>query len=44
MNRAEAVYTQLSDVEDELNGLITCDRRVVKIQPEKMKEIVSVIK
>ena len=41
---AAAVYTQLSDVEDELNGLITCDRRVVKIQPEKMKEIVSVIK
>lgn len=26
-----AIYTQLSDVEDELNGLITYDRKVVKI-------------
>ena len=26
-----AVYTQLTDVEDELNGLITYDRRVVKL-------------
>ena len=25
-----AVYTQLSDVEDETNGLVTYDRRVVK--------------
>ena len=25
-----SVYTQLSDVEDELNGLMTYDRRVVK--------------
>ncbi len=28
-----AVYTQLSDVEEEVNGLVTYDRRVVKIQP-----------
>ena len=27
------VYTQLSDVEDEVNGLITYDRRVCKITP-----------
>lgn len=27
-----AVYTQLSDVEEEVNGLVTYDRRVVKIQ------------
>ena len=26
-----AVYTQLSDVEEEVNGLVTYDRRVVKI-------------
>ena len=32
------VYTQLSDVEDETNGLITYDRQVVKIDEEKMKE------
>lgn len=27
-----AVYTQLSDVEEEVNGLVTYDRKVVKIQ------------
>jgi hypothetical protein len=31
-----AVYTQLSDVEDEVNGLVTYDRQVVKINPEVM--------
>ncbi len=39
---AAAVYTQLSDVEDEINGLLTYDRRVVKIAPEIMQEIVNV--
>ena len=28
---AACVYTQLSDVEDEVNGLVTYDRRVVKL-------------
>ena len=37
-----AIYTQLTDVEDELNGLITYDRQVIKIQPETMKRIVGV--
>jgi hypothetical protein len=32
------IYTQLSDVEDETNGLITYDRRVVKIDEERMQE------
>jgi len=36
---AAAVYTQLSDVEDEINGLVTYDRRVVKIEPERMRQI-----
>ena len=31
------IYTQLSDVEDELNGFVTFDREVVKIYPEKIK-------
>ena len=31
------VYTQLSDVEDETNGLVTYDRRVVKVTPERIK-------
>ena len=33
------VYTQLSDVEEELNGFITFDREVVKINPSQIKKI-----
>ena len=33
------VYTEVSDVEDECNGLLTYDRRVVKIPVERMKKI-----
>ena len=39
---AAAIYTQVSDVEDELNGLITYDRQVVKIPPETVRNIVKV--
>ncbi len=34
-----AVYTQLSDVEDEVNGLLTYDRKVLKINPDVMRDI-----
>ena len=34
-----AVYTQLSDVEDETNGLVTYDRRIVKVDEEQMLAI-----
>ncbi len=34
-----SVYTQLSDVEDELNGIITYDRRVVKLPAGRMRDI-----
>ena len=34
-----AVYTQLSDIEEETNGLITYDRRVVKVNLERIKAI-----
>ena len=37
-----AVYTQISDVEDELNGLMTYDRKVVKIAPEVLRTITEV--
>ena len=37
------VYTQLTDVEDETNGLITYDRRVVKIDSDKMKTANSLL-
>ena len=38
------IYTQLSDVEDELNGFITFDREVIKVPVEKIKEINDKIK
>jgi len=34
-----AVYTQLSDVETELNGLVTYDRRVEKLPAEEVKRL-----
>src|SRR5690625_7009428 len=33
------VYTQLTDVEDEINGLITYDRKIDKISVGKLKEM-----
>ena len=33
------IYTQVSDVEEEINGLVTYDRKVVKVPVEKMREI-----
>ncbi len=33
------VYTQLSDVEAETNGLVTYDRKVVKVPPREMKAL-----
>ncbi|MFB0918742.1 MAG: glycoside hydrolase family 2 TIM barrel-domain containing protein [Clostridiaceae bacterium] len=33
------VYTQLSDVEDEVNGLVTFDRQIVKWDPSALKEL-----
>ncbi len=37
------VYTQVSDVEDETNGLVTYDRQVVKVKKEDMIEISTAI-
>ena len=34
-----SIYTQVSDVEDETNGLLSYDRRVLKVNKEKMLEI-----
>ena len=33
------VYTQLSDVEDEINGLLTYDRKIMKVLPDQLKEV-----
>ena len=34
-----AIYTQVSDVEDEINGLLTYDRKICKADPEQMQTI-----
>lgn len=34
-----AVYTQLTDVETEINGLLTYDREVLKVEPEWMRKL-----
>jgi hypothetical protein len=31
-----AIYTQVSDVEDEINGLVTYDRKVEKLDAARM--------
>ena len=38
-----AVYTQVSDVEDEINGLVTYDRKVVKLLPEVMLPVAEAL-
>ena len=38
-----AIYTQVSDVEDEINGLVTYDRKLEKIDPEKMLPVASAL-
>ncbi len=38
------VYTQVSDVEDEVNGLVTYDRKVVKADTERMLRIAAKLK
>jgi len=36
---AAAVYTQLTDVEGELNGLLTYDRKVTKVNADRVARI-----
>lgn len=38
------IYTQLSDVEDELNGFMTYDREVIKVDPKDIKDINDEVK
>lgn len=40
---AGGVYTQTTDVEGEINGLITYDREVQKLKPEELKKIGAVL-
>ena len=34
-----AIYTQVSDVEDEINGLMSYDRKITKLDPARMQAI-----
>lgn len=34
-----SIYTQISDVEDEINGLVTYDRKVLKVDADRMREL-----
>ena len=43
MGLSAAVYTQTTDVEGEVNGLMTYDRKVVKIPPEVLNAMHSVL-
>ena len=38
-----SIYTQVSDVEDEINGLLTYDRKVEKLRPEKMLPVAKAL-
>ena len=36
-----AIYTQLSDVEDEINGFYTYDRKVCKVDKNRIAEFMT---
>ena len=38
-----AIYTQVSDVEDETNGLFTFDRAVLKLRPEELSDVCAAL-
>ena len=37
------IYTQVSDVEDETNGILTFDRRICKVLPEEFADIAALL-
>ena len=39
-----AVYTQLSDIEQEINGFMTYARKVIKVNVKEIKEANDLIK
>ena len=39
-----AIYTQVSDVEDEINGVLTYDRKVCKLKKSTMLTVAEAIK
>jgi len=43
MGLSVAVYTQTTDVEQEVNGLISYDREIIKIEPEWLKNLHKIL-
>jgi len=41
---AGVIYTQVNDVEDETNGLITYDRKMTKVNTKRIREIMEIVK
>ena len=39
-----AVWTQVSDVEEETNGLVTFDRAVMKVRPEELSDLAAALR
>ena len=39
-----AIYTQVSDVEDEINGIVTYDRKLCKLRPEVMLPVAEALR
>ena len=39
-----AIYTQVSDVEDEINGVLTYDRKLCKLKPEVMVPVAEALR
>ena len=42
-NLAGVIYTQVSDVEDEINGLLTYDRKVCKVDYRRINALMNEI-
>jgi hypothetical protein len=40
---SSAIYTQLTDVEGEVNGLMTYDRKVMKLDIDRLNEINTMV-
>ena len=40
---SSAIYTQITDVEGEVNGLMTYDRKVVKLDVDRLRHINTIV-
>jgi hypothetical protein len=38
-----SIYTQVSDVEDEVNGMLTYDRKICKVKKEELADVAEML-